>query len=74
MSLLTALIVKNSHILAGIYFIFLKKRPKPNFFNTKLGPQNLSYQIRQVLVLFCKLVALILSQNCVKDLSFTRIC
>ena len=30
MSLLTALIVKNSHILAGIYFIFLKKRPRPN--------------------------------------------
>ena len=27
MSLLTALIVKKSHILAGIYFIFLKKRP-----------------------------------------------
>ena len=30
MSLLTALIVKNSHILARIYFIFLKKRPRPN--------------------------------------------
>ena len=26
-SLLTALIVKYSHILTGIYFIFLKKRP-----------------------------------------------
>ena len=25
LSLLTALIVKNNHILAGIYFIFLKK-------------------------------------------------
>ena len=24
MSLLTALIIKNSHILAGIYFVFLK--------------------------------------------------
>ena len=31
MSLLTIPIVKNSHILAGIYFIFLKKYPKPNF-------------------------------------------
>ena len=30
MSLLTAFIVKNSHILAGIYFIFLKKGPGPN--------------------------------------------
>ena len=30
MSLLTALIVKNSHILAGIYVIFLKRRPRPN--------------------------------------------
>ena len=30
MSLLTALIVKNSHILAGIYFAFLKKRPRLN--------------------------------------------
>ena len=31
MSLLTVLIVKNSHILAGIYFIFLRKGPRPNF-------------------------------------------
>ena len=30
MSLLTALIVKNSHILTGIYFIFLKKLRRPN--------------------------------------------
>ena len=27
---LTALIVKNNHILDGIYFIFLKKRPRQN--------------------------------------------
>ena len=31
MSLLTALIVKNSLILAVIYFIFIKKHPRPNF-------------------------------------------
>ena len=31
MSLLTALIVKDSDILAGIYFIFLKKRPRSNW-------------------------------------------
>ena len=28
-SLLTGLIVKNSYFLAGIYFTFLKKRPRP---------------------------------------------
>ena len=27
---LTALIFKNSHILSGIYYFFLKKRPRPN--------------------------------------------
>ena len=30
MSLLTALIVKNSHVLAGTYIIFLRKCPRPN--------------------------------------------
>ena len=30
MPLLTALIIKNIHILARIYFIFLKNRPRPN--------------------------------------------
>ena len=30
MSLLTPQIVKNTHILTGNYFIFLKKRPGPN--------------------------------------------
>ena len=30
MSLLTVLIVKNGHIFAGIYLIFLKKYPMPN--------------------------------------------
>ena len=29
-SLLTAPIAKNIHILTGIYFIFLKKRPRPS--------------------------------------------
>ena len=39
MSLLTAFIVKNSHILAGIYFIFLKKVLEQTWkaFNTKFG-------------------------------------
>ena len=30
MSLLTALIVKNSHILDGIHYMFLKNCPRPN--------------------------------------------
>ena len=30
MSLLTDVIVRNSHILAWVYFIFLKKGPRPN--------------------------------------------
>ena len=44
---------------------------------TKFGPhwkgRESSYQVRQILALFCKLVALILGQNCVKDLSVTKI-
>ena len=34
--LLTALTVKGSHILAEIYFIFLKKRPRPRLSNFRL--------------------------------------
>ena len=30
LSLLTVVMVKNSHILAGIYFIFLTKRLRPD--------------------------------------------
>ena len=40
MSLLTALIIKNSHILAGIYFAVLKKRPRPKLLG-KLPVPNL---------------------------------
>ena len=31
MSLLTVPVVKNSHILVGIYFIFVKERPRLNW-------------------------------------------
>ena len=67
MSLLTAPDVKNSDVLAGIYFMFLKKNVldqtwKP--FNTKFGPQwkdhESSYRARQNLALSCNLVAPIL--------------
>ena len=81
-SLLPALIVKNSPFLFGIYFIFLKKKKKIleqtwKSFNTKFGPQwkdqeNI-YYVRQVLALFSKLVALILSWNYVKGLRVTKV-
>ena len=63
MSLITALIVKNSHIAAVIYFIFLRKRRRLNLkiFNIKFRPhckdQESSYQD---LTPFCNLVFLIL--------------
>ena len=64
MSLLTALIVKNSRILAVIYFTFLKYVLNQTWkaINTKLVPRwkdwDGSYQIREILGLFSKLVAL----------------
>ena len=79
MSLLTALIVKNVHILAGIYFAFLKNVLDQTWkvFNTKLGPQwkdwESSHQVKQILALFCKLVIWILGSNCVKGLRNTEI-
>ena len=66
MFLLTAKFVKNSHILARIFFIFLKNAPKRtwNSFNTKFQPQwkdrKSSYKLRQILGLFRHLIALIL--------------
>ena len=58
MSLLTTLIVKNSHIFAGIYFIFQKNVLDQtwNTFDTKIEYQwkdrETSYQVRQILALF----------------------
>ena len=71
------LIVKNSHILAGIYFTFLKIGVTWKAFNTKFRPQwkdwESSYQVRQILVLFCKLVSLILGWNCVRVLELQKL-
>ena len=53
---LTVPVVKNSHILTRIYFVFLKIRPKTNF--------KLFFQILSLLNL---------GQNCVNDLSVTKI-
>ena len=66
MFLLTAFIVENSHILAGNHFILLKKDPRPNLKDFQYQIWRLvkrsgsSYQVRQILPLSCKLVALTL--------------
>ena len=61
-SLSTALIVKNSHFLAVIYFLFVEKRPRLNlksfqYQNLVLvkrsnSQREISYQVRQILVIF----------------------
>ena len=57
-------IVKKSHILARIYFIFLKNALDQTWkaFNIKLGPQlkdrKSSYQVTPILEIFCNLVNL----------------
>ena len=66
MSLLTALIVENSHILSRIYFIVLKQILDQTWkaFNTKFELQwkdrESSSQVRQILGLPRELVTLIL--------------
>ena len=62
MSLSTALIVKSSHILAGIYFTFLKKHPRPNL-------KGFLYQNWTSVIS----VALILGKNYVKDFRVIKI-
>ena len=79
MFLLTALIVKNSLILAGFYFIFLKPSWTkleslwiPNLdLSEKIG--KVVIEVRQNLALFCNLVSLILSWNGVKRLIVTKL-
>ena len=79
MSFLTTPFVKNGHILAGIYFIFLKKHHGPNLksFDAKFGQQwkdwRNGYQVRHHLALFCKSVALILGWKGEKDVIVTKI-
>ena len=50
MSLLKALFVKNSHILAGIYFILLKKRPRATLKGFQYQIWNISEDIRNVVI------------------------
>ena len=65
-SLLISLIVKFSYILPWFTLSLLQNTLDQNerAFNTKFGPQwkdrESSYQVRETLVRFCKLVALIL--------------
>ena len=70
MSLLTALIFKNSHILARIYFMFLNNILDQtwNAFNTKFGPQKKDREIS-----YCELVALNLGHNYVNVLRFAKV-
>ena len=63
MYLLPAPFVKKSHILAELYFIFQKKCPRLDLKGfedqiwTLKNDQKNSYQVRQLLGIFCRLVA-----------------
>ena len=78
MFLLKAQIVKNSLILAAIYFTFLKNCPGPNLksFNIEFGDQwkdqKRSYQVRENLALFWNLVSLTLYLNRAKGHIVTK--
>ena len=77
--LLTASVLKISQIKYIIYFTFLKNVLNQTWrsFNIKLEPQwkdrKSSYQVRQILALFCNLIALILGWHCVKGLRVNKI-
>ena len=66
MPLVRAQIVKNSHTLARVYFIFLKYVLKETWksFNKKFWPpwkdRKSSYQVKQILAFVCNLIVLIL--------------
>ena len=79
MSLLTTRFVKNCHIWAGIYLIFLKKVLKqiemlliPNFdLSKKIGKAVIKWE--KIFALFCILIALTLGWNSVRGLRVTKI-
>ena len=72
MSLLKTKFVKNCHIWGKIYLTFLKNELKQtrNSFNTKFQAQwkacSSSYQLKQILAVFCDLIPLILGQSSVE--------
>ena len=51
MSLLTVPNVENSHILAGIYFIFLKERPKTKLESLAIPNLDLTEKIEKVVIM-----------------------
>ena len=79
MSLLTNLITENTHILSRIYFIFLKRRPRPNLkvFQYQIWTLSKDWersnQVRPLLAILCQLVSLILTKKCVIGLRVTQI-
>ena len=76
MSFLTVSTVKNSHILAGVYFIFLKDRARPNskaLVNQIWTSKKRSKKHFFAFSTFYNLVALILDENCVKGCRVTAI-
>ena len=79
MSLIPTKFVRNSHIWAKTYFIFLENVLKQtwNSFNTKFEDQwnswKSSYQVKQILALFCYLIPLILGYSSVQGLRVTKI-
>ena len=79
MYLLPTKFVKNSHILAKIYFTFLKNDLKqtPNSFNKKFQAHwkacSSSYKLKQILAVFWDLIPLILGQSSVEVLGYTEI-
>ena len=78
-SLIPTKFVKNSHIWAKIYLIFLKNVLKKtwNSFNTKFQDQwkswKSSYQINHILAPFWYLIPVILGQGSVEVLGVTKI-
>ena len=79
MFLLITPIVKNSHILAGMYSIFLKSvldktwKSLDTKFETQWKDRKSSYKVRKNLAISCNSVALILDWNCVKGIIVTKI-
>ena len=79
MSLLTASIVKNSHILDRIYFVFPKicRRPNVKGFHyqiwTSVNYRQSSYQVKHISTIFSKLVTLVIDWNSVKGTRVTKI-
>ena len=69
-SLLTVPIVKYSHLLAGIYFIFLKERPGPNSNTSQYELWTSVKRFSDFATLFCNLAALTLDWNCVRLKSY----